>query len=560
MIKIQDEIKTCDVLVVGGGIGGLMAAIAAADGGASVIVAEKCDTRRSGSGATGTDHFLCYIPEVHQCDVDTFMGEISLMGGGDTDPYIQRKFLERSFEVVQDWNEWGINMKPHGEWEFNGHAFPGRRRFALKYDGTNQKEVLTREAKKRGVVIQNKTPITEFLTENGKIVGAVGIDISKEEPSIVLFRSKTIISATGNTSRLYPSITPSQMFNTAHCPNNAGAGRAAAYRAGAKLVNLDMPVTHAGPKYFERCGKATWIGTVSDTTGKPIGPFVKKPTKELGDITADIWQPIFGMKLKDGTGPVFMNCTKTEKEDLEYMRWGLTCEGDTSLLDALEDAGVKFEEDMVEFIQYEPILIGRGIEIDGNGKTNIEGLYAAGDEVGNFRADLSGAAVIGRFAGEDASAYSKDKELANIDLKEHARVKEVQEFYNHLMTNEGTSSWEEFNQGIQVVLKDYAGIEYVRSETLLKSGLIYLENLEQKAKEELTVNTAHELMRTLECFDLLQIGKLVMLTALERKETRGMHRRSDFPFMNPLLNRKLLTVRLENGENLLEWRDCKIRA
>ena len=57
MIQISSEIKSCDVLVMGGGIGGLMAAIAAADAGASVIVAEKADTRRSGSGAT-----MCRYP------------------------------------------------------------------------------------------------------------------------------------------------------------------------------------------------------------------------------------------------------------------------------------------------------------------------------------------------------------------------------------------------------------------------------------------------------------------------------------------------------------------
>jgi thioredoxin reductase len=54
-------------------------------------------------------------------------------------------------------------------------------------------------------------------------------------------------------------------------------------------------------------------------------------------------------------------------------------------------------------------LIGRGIEIDEFGRTNIPGLYAAGDEVGNFRADIAGAAVMGRFAGEHGAAVSKGK-------------------------------------------------------------------------------------------------------------------------------------------------------
>ena len=65
MITLEKDIQDCDVLVVGGGIAGLMAAIAAASQGAKVIVSEKANSRRSGSGATGNDHFGCYIPEVH---------------------------------------------------------------------------------------------------------------------------------------------------------------------------------------------------------------------------------------------------------------------------------------------------------------------------------------------------------------------------------------------------------------------------------------------------------------------------------------------------------------
>lgn len=559
MIPIQEQMIESDVLVIGGGIGGLMAAIAAADQGVKVVLAEKSDTRRSGSGATGNDHFFCYIPEYHQCELDVMLQELNdSLVGGNADPYIQRKFLAHTFEVIQDWHRWGIDMKPHGEWEFNGHAYPGRKRIALKYNGYNQKEVLTNEAKKRGVIIQNKTPITEYLKdENGHIAGAVGIDISKEQPSIVLFRSKTVISTTGNTSRLYPSVTPSQLFNTAHCPNNTGAGRAAAYRAGAKLINLEIPNTHAGPKYFERCGKATWIGVISDTTGNAIGPFVSKPNKELGDITADVWHGVFTDKMRDGTGPVYMNCTETSKEDMDYMIWGLHCEGDTALLDAMEDTGIDLGKDMVEFMQYEPILIGRGVEIDDNGRTSVPGLYSAGDEVGNFRCDIAGAAVIGRFAGQHAGAYSKTIPLTDLDLKEHKAVKQVQQFCTQLLENQGISTWKEFNHGIQSILNDYAGIQFVRSETLLKSGLLYLDQLEAKAKDELRVTNAHELVRALECFDLLLIGKLICRTALERRETRGMHKRSDFPFTNPLLNKKFLTIRLEDGKNVLEWREMQ---
>ena len=71
MSKIAVERNTLDtdVLIVGGGIGGLMAAISAAEQGADVLVAEKANTKRSGCGATGNDHFQCYIPEIHGNDM-----------------------------------------------------------------------------------------------------------------------------------------------------------------------------------------------------------------------------------------------------------------------------------------------------------------------------------------------------------------------------------------------------------------------------------------------------------------------------------------------------------
>ena len=64
MIPIKERLES-DVLIVGGGIAGLMAAIAAADKDASVTLLDKANTKRSGAGATGNDHFLCYIPEKH---------------------------------------------------------------------------------------------------------------------------------------------------------------------------------------------------------------------------------------------------------------------------------------------------------------------------------------------------------------------------------------------------------------------------------------------------------------------------------------------------------------
>jgi succinate dehydrogenase/fumarate reductase flavoprotein subunit len=410
MIKIDKKAIEVDVLVVGGGIAGLMAAINAADQGVSVTVAEKANTKRSGSGATGNDHFLCFIPEVHGDDMEPIVHETrnSLIGGYHDSTHTV-KFLEQSFARARDWDRWGIAMRPHGKWEFMGHAFPERPRVWLKYAGYNQKEVLTKQAKKRGVKIENHLPITDVIAHDGKAIGAIGLSIRKEEPVLKIFRAKSVILATGSASRLYPPApSPGWLFNTAFCPSCTGAAQATAYRAGARLVNMEFPNRHAGPKFIARCGKSSWIGLFKDPKGKNIGPFVTKPTRELGDITSDVWSSVFTDYHRSGRGPAYIDCTETAKEDIEYMLWGMENEGLTAMLDYMKKEGIDVRRHMVEFMQYEPHLIGRGIEIDLNGESSVPGLFAAGDPVGNFRADIAGAATFGWIAGGGAAKRAKE--------------------------------------------------------------------------------------------------------------------------------------------------------
>ena len=519
------------------------------------MIAEKANSRRSGSGATGNDHFGCYIPEVHG-DIEEFVKELGQsMCKEAVDTKMQRLFAQRSFEVAKDWEKWGIEMRPHGEYEFNGHALPGHLRCFLKYNGENQKPVLTKKALEVGARIDNKTAISEFITKDGKVVGAIGIDISKSVPHVKLYRAKSIITATGIAMRLYPSITPGWMFNLCNCPAGTASGRVAAYKAGATLVNIDVPFTHAGPKYMERCGKATWIGVLEDYTGKAVGPFVEKPSKECGDITGDIWQDVFLEKKANGTAPVYMDCTKTEPEDVDYMKWSFKCEGDTSLLEALETQGMTFNKHMVEFDKYNPNMQGRGIEINERGETDLPGLYCAGDECGNFNLGIAGAAVTGRIAGENAASYVQNVEGASDeDLLNSEVVRNACAFYSQLMERKEGATWKELNIAVQQIMSDYCGIINPRSESMLSAGLNNLELLEKRAKTSVYCANSHELMRALESFDLLEMGKLVITVCRERRESRGMHKRSDYTFTNPLLNDMFMTVKKVDNQAQVGWR------
>ena len=122
------------------------------------------------------------------------------------------------------------------------------------------------------------------------------------------------------------------------------------------------------------------------------------------------------------------------------------------------------------------------------------------------------------------------------------------------MRGQSGPDWKEANLALQQIMQDYAGVE-VRSETLLESGLKYLTDLKKKIQTCITADHSHTLMRCLEVFHLIECGEVVFLAALERKETRGMHRRSDYPFTNPLLQDKFLTLWREKGQLKMAWRD-----
>ena len=523
-----------------------------------MIVLEKADTRRSGSGGGGCDHFFCYLPEAHGDSLEPIFQELmESQIGSCYDPKLIYQFMKASSSIVRKWHEWGINMKPYGdEFVFRGHAFPGRPRIWLKYDGHNQKAVLTRKARSLGVTILNHHAVLELLHDGSRALGALALDNSRSQPSFVLVQSKCVMMGSGTASRLYtPMSTPASMFNTANSPANAGAGHAQALRAGARLVNFELPYRHSGHKYWARAGKGTWIGLFKFPDGSNVGPFITKATKEVSDITSDVWNNVFTDMNREGRAPIYMDCSQIDEEDFQCMIKDFESEGLTSFLNYMKQRGLDLRKHAVEFSQFEPYFLGRGIEINTDGQTTLPGLYAAGDVVGNVRGAIAGAAVYGWICGQSIGARHKEldsKPVADLDL-----TRERMEFFSSLYERKAGAPWQEGNWGLQQILTDYAGAgpERVRSETLLAAGLKNLAELRELCRAEMKAANSHELMRAAEVFDLMDVGEAILHCARERRETRGLHIRKDYPFTNPLYNKKLFYIERRGGEYVVGMRD-----
>lgn len=549
---MQEENIKCDVLIIGGGIAGLMASIRASEFRANVVVAEKANTLRSGSGSMGNDHFQCYIPEVHG-DFDYFWKElfygqmVSFLQNMDTE--FIKYWFQNSHEIVKLWDSWGIPMKYEGKYEFAGHGFPGKQLNHLKYSGINQKPILTREAKKRGVNIINRIMGIDLIKdENNRVIGALGL--STREDKIYVFEANSVILTTGCCSRLYPSRTPAADNNRAFPLTNCGDGRAMAYRAGAELKNLELVHRHAGPKYFSRCGQATWVGVLRDRKGNPVGPWTSTPNRKYGDIATEVSKTIFEEYGRSGKGPVYMDMSGITNEDLEYMVHFMKNEGNETIIKHIEEEGMDLSKTGVEFQTFEMMVVG-GIRANYQGETAVKGLYAAGDEV---VATISPAAVFGWSAGENAAKYASSESPGDIEAARD-KIEAKKSFFDEIMSREEGAKWQETLSGLQQIMMDYCG--NVRSDILLESGLDIIGRLKNKARYMLKASNPHDLMNCVQVLNQIDIGELVFISARDRRESRGLHHRSEFKYMDPLLNDKLHIIRKVNGAPVTEWTEIK---
>jgi succinate dehydrogenase/fumarate reductase flavoprotein subunit len=189
-------------------------------------------------------------------------------------------------------------------------------------------------------------------------------------------------------------------------------------------------------------------------------------------------------------------------------------------------------------------VCGGGVVFGWDLKTSLEGLYAAGNQLA-CGGDHAAAASTGRYAGRKASQYALNAKDPLIDLKQVGKEKE--RVYEPLRRKDGVG-WKEFQAGICRIMQDYCG-EY-KSEETLKMGLKWLDSIEEGEGALVSAKNPHDLVRTLECFSRLTVGKMILHASLARKAGSSAlgFKRLDYPQIDPPEWNKFITTRLEKGE------------
>jgi succinate dehydrogenase / fumarate reductase flavoprotein subunit len=535
--------RSCDVLIIGGGSAGLLAAIEAHDAGAHVLIiskSEKADPHtvlaRGGiNAALGTmdpeDNWM-----VHAAD--------TLREGEFLADYERVEVLcKRAPGAVNELAKWGARFHREKDGRltqrfFGAHTY---RRTVFYEDWTGQEiiRVLLDQVRLRKIEIIDHIYITKLLKSDDvrekeevlEVKGAIGIDIKKKE--IVLFECKSLILATGGYTRVY-AVSSSRIFE------NYGEGVALAYEEGIDLVDMEMVQFHPTGMVWPEKALGTLAteairgegGVLLNSKGERYMKNYYPERMELGprDVVARAtFNEIIAGR---GTphGGVWLDVTHLSKE---------------KILDRLPTMYEQFKNIDGIDISKEKMEVGPtahysmgGILVDIKCRTKVRGLFAVGEAISQIHGanrlggnSLLDTVVFGKIAGGEAATLAKEvgerQKTGTSLLRSNVN--------NQKVFDDGIFIVKEsirFRNEIQELMKFNAGI--VREETKLQNGLKRILELKREfyskdnILEEFKIDDENVAL-TMEVKSSLVICEAIIRCALMRQESRGAHYRSDFP-------------------------------
>lgn len=524
-----DRIIETDVLIIGGGLAGCNAAIAAAEKGARVVVTDKGKIERSGDVGGGVDHFMAFLNQEGEWDTrEEYLRYVWRIGKGTADPAIIDKLYCRELPgAIERMARVGNPLtQPDGLfYRTKSMGQPGP--YWINFNGKKLKPKLAAEVRRLGCTVLDKTMVTDLITQEGRVVGAQGFNIRSGD-FYYIAASATVIS-TGNTNRIYesPRVNP---FNTWLCPFNTGDGQTMAFRTGAMLANMEYMRMTMMPKGFAAPGFNAFTGMGARFMNAK-GEYYMEKYHPQGNRAPRYDVVFYSLKeIKEGRGPLFIDCTGLSEKDIEHLEKTLGYDKDTLpdyIRQRCEDLRRRPVEIMVsEGMQAGPTEVtGSGVKVDASSASTVPGLFACGDACDSNRC-VHGAVTGGYAAGKSAAIHACKNNGRNIPAwEEIAAVKE--KIMSPLKRPEGLS-YREFEGIIRKIMTENVGAE--RNEMGLLTALAKLEKVKPFANQ-LKACDLHELMRTYEAQSLLQVAEITAHAALYRKESRNKpyHYRLDYP-------------------------------
>ena len=522
------ELST-DILIIGGGLAGTNAAMAAAEMGAKVVVADKGNIDRSGDIGGGVDHFMAYLNEGGEWDTEAaFLDYVSKVGRGTGHlSIIESVYCAELPDAIDRMARIG-NPLTQGDGSFyrtRSMGQPGA--YWINFNGKRLKPRLGKAVRKLGCTVLDKVMMVDLLTHAGAVVGGWGFHIRSGQFYVV--QAKATVIATGNTNRLYenPRINP---FNTWLCPFDTGDGQIMAMNAGAALTNMEYMRMTLLPKGFAAPGFNALVG-MGGRFLNGLGDYYMERHHTMGNRAPRYDVVYYTLEeIRKGHGPVYIDCRHLNDADLTHLTSSLGYDKDT-LPDYFEQRGEDLRSRPVEITVSEGMqagpteVTGSGIKIDKDSASTAPGLFASGDACDHNRC-VHGAVAGGYKAGKSAALFASG--IQHADSASGPAIHEAMDCFRAPLYRFSGYPYRHFEDAIRKIMAEHVGP--MRTARSLKAGIQKLQCIEAHL-DEMKANDLHELMRTHETRSILSVGKVMASTALFRTESRNKpyHHRIDFP-------------------------------
>jgi succinate dehydrogenase / fumarate reductase flavoprotein subunit len=551
------EVMSHDILIIGGGLAGQMAALEAAQSADAAIITKVHPLRSHSGAAQGGINagFGNVAPDDWKKHAfDTVKGS-DFLADQDSVEVLCQQIMPRIVET--DANGALFDRLPDGrlaQRPFGGGSFP-RTCYSGDETGHELLNTLYEQTLRDEVKVYEEWLVTGLAVEGGRCVGAFALDLRKGQ--MAYFRAKAVILATGGAGRMYQRTT-----NSHQC---TGDGIAMAYRAGAAIGDMEFiqfhPTTLTGTNILVSEAARGEGGKLLNAKEERFMARYAPKAMELAPrdiVTRSIMTEIengngFGPK---GDEHVWLDLTGLGKELLAERLPQI------SKL-ALDFVGVDASKQSIPVQPAQHYTMG-GVRTGNGGESTLPGLYAAGECAcvsvhganrlgGNSLAETL---VFGKIAGASALREARKKTVPNASK---SSIEKEEERIGALVRPEGEST-AVLRKELQQVMWEKVGV--FRTETELREALCAIRGFKTRYRSVGVRDSSHtfntELMQAIELGFMLDCAELAALGAMMRQESRGSHSRRDFPQRDDTRFLKHTIMTVHAGEPEVRYEDVRI--
>ncbi len=528
----QEDVLETDVLVIGGGGAGMMAALEANKNGCKVILVDKgiptreCATLMAKQlAATGPWSYPHDSPERHMQDTlqsGCFINNMELVN----------VFVNQAAPTILCLEEMGMLFKrdQSGKTFLSGgqppgHSYP-RSLFYEEITGKMILDTLRRNALKKGIMIFPDIIVSRILVEDNKVKGVVSWNAAKGKIQIII--AKAVILATGGCGTLYP-VTSNPIQST-------GDGYILGFEAGAELLDMEMfqfyPISLVYPEFLRGLN----INIRGRLLNSRMERFMQKiDPVHLENVTRDkLSQAVYG-EIKKGLNTVhngvYLDASGFELEIYEKKY-------PTEYKYCLE-AGFDLKKDLVEVAPAAHFMMG-GVKINSCCHTSVDGLFATGEVAGGLHGAnrlannaLMEIFVFGKIAGQNAREFALREESAP---PSRGSIEEAEKKIKGLLEpKKDLIRGFHLKQILRHIMWNKVGV--IRQISQLKEGIEKLQGINVICLKKLGASTTNkkynrDFIEALEALSMAKLALIIAQSALVRKESRGAHYLEDYPEQN----------------------------